>query len=94
MKKSLFLMLGVLGAASVALAQAPDGAALFKAKMCGMCHGAGKPGGDLKGIALSEADIVKVMKDPKSVKADAKMKPANVTDAEAKAIAHYVKTGL
>jgi len=77
---------------------ADDGAALFKAK-CAVCHGAtgeGKPAlkaPALKGTTLTAAKIVDHI-----TKGEADSKPPHnkgitgVTDAQAKAIADFVKT--
>lgn len=90
MKK--FFMLSAVGMllSLSAFAQAPDGAALFKAKMCGACHGAGKKAGDLKDSKMDKAALVKFMKDPKSVNPAATMKAVAGSDAELGALADYV----
>ncbi len=80
----------VLFAASSALAA--DGAALFKSKMCGACHGPGKKGGDFKTCKLDKAAILKVLKDPKSVNPKATMMAIKGSDEELNAIADYVLT--
>ncbi|OGQ06077.1 MAG: hypothetical protein A3F82_06265 [Deltaproteobacteria bacterium RIFCSPLOWO2_12_FULL_44_12] len=67
-----------------------DGAALFKAKMCGACHAAGKKGGDLKDSKMDKASLVKFMKDPKSVNPKVTMPAVKATDEELNALADYV----
>ncbi len=78
---------------SQALAQ--DGAATFKAK-CAGCHGAegqGKVGPALKGTALSADDIVAVLTKGNDAKKPPNKKPVSgLSDADAKAVADYVKT--
>ncbi len=78
---------------SQALAQ--DGAATFKAK-CAGCHGAegqGKVGPALKGTALSADDIVAVLTKGNDAKKPPHKKPVSgLSDADAKAVADYVKT--
>ena len=81
----------LLVAAAVS-AQAPDGAALYKAKMCGACHGPGKKDGDLKDSKMDKATLVKFLKDPKSVLPAATMKATKGTDAELTAVVDYVLT--
>lgn len=71
---------------------AEDGAALYKSKMCGACHGAGKKGGDLKDSKMDKAAMAKYMKDPKAANPKATMKAVAGTDAELNALADYVKT--
>lgn len=88
------ILIALLAASFVAsgVAVAEDGAALYKSKMCGACHGAGKKGGDLKGNPMDKAAMVKYMKDPKSVNPKATMPVTKASDAELSAIADYVKT--
>jgi len=78
---------------SQALAQ--DGAATFKGK-CAGCHGAegqGKVGPALKGTALSADDIVAVLTKGNDAKKPPHKKPVSgLSDADAKAVADYVKT--
>ena len=88
MKKIILLTAVSLFAASSAMAA--DGAALFKSKMCGACHGAGKKGGDLAGCKLDKGAIVKYMKDPKAANPKATMMPIKGSDEELNAIADYV----
>lgn len=90
MKILIALLAASVMAGGVAIAE--DGAALYKSKMCGACHGAGKKGGDLKGSSMDKAAMVKFMKDPKSVNPKATMPAVKASDAELGAIADYVKT--
>lgn len=77
---------------------AEDGAALYKAK-CAMCHGAngeGKPAMKapaLKGTTKSAAEITEhIMKGESTSKAPHNKPVAGVNEAQAKAIAEFVKT--
>ncbi|MDP2600477.1 MAG: cytochrome c [Deltaproteobacteria bacterium] len=88
MKKIILLTAVSLFAASAALAA--DGAALYKSKMCGACHGAGKKGGDLAVCKMDKAAMVKYMKDPKSVNPKATMPAVKGSDEELGALADYV----
>jgi mono/diheme cytochrome c family protein len=84
--------------AGAALSGAQDGAALFKSK-CAGCHGAGGEGKPamkapaLKGTSMDSGAIVTHL-----TKGEAASKPPHnkaikgLTDAQAKAIADYVKT--
>jgi mono/diheme cytochrome c family protein len=82
----------VIGAALAGTAMAEDGAALYKSKMCGACHGAGKKGGELKSSTMDKATMVKFMKDPKSVNPKATMPAVKGSDTELNALADYAKT--
>ena len=82
----------VLLLAGTALAK--DGAAIYKSK-CAGCHGAqgeGKSGPKLAGTSLSEDDIVNVLMKGGPPKAPHTKKFSGATDANAKAVAAYVKT--
>ena len=74
---------------------AEDGAATYKAK-CAGCHGAdggGKMGPALKGTSLSSDDIVALLtKGNDAKKAPHKKAMSGLSDADAKAVADYVKT--
>jgi len=74
---------------------AQDGAALYKAK-CAACHGAdgqGKIGPALKGTSLSDGQIADFLtKGNDAKKAPHKKGISGVSDADAKAIAEYVKS--
>jgi mono/diheme cytochrome c family protein len=74
---------------------AQDGAATFKAK-CAMCHGPGgegKVGPALKGTSLTADQIVEVLtKGNAAKKAPHKKAIAGLSDADAKAVADFVKT--
>lgn len=89
---STLILVGTLCAGVIAWAQADQGKDLYGKKMCTACHGGGKKGPDLKGTKLDKAAIVKYMKDPKAVNPKATMPPVKATDAEAGAIADYVKS--
>lgn len=79
--------------ASPAFAQ--DGGATYKAK-CAACHGAdgaGKIGPALKGTSLSAGDIVALLtKGNDAKKAPHKKAISGLSDADAKALAEYVKS--
>ena len=92
----VFLVLAV--SVCVVLPQAAfaeDGAATYKAK-CAGCHGAdgaGKMGPALKGTSLSADDIVALLtKGNDAKKAPHKKAMSGLSDADAKAVAEYVKT--
>lgn len=92
--RSLLLLLGIATACpSAGLAQ--DGAAIYKAK-CSGCHGAegqGKVGPALKGTSMSSDDIVALLsKGNDARKAPHKKAMSGLSDADAKAVADYVKT--
>jgi mono/diheme cytochrome c family protein len=76
-------------------ASAEDGAAIYKAK-CAGCHGAegqGKMGPALKGTSLSADDIVALLTKGNDAKKMPHKKPlSSVSDADAKAVADYVKS--
>lgn len=88
MKKIVFFAAAGMLAASTALAA--DGAALYKSKMCGACHGPGKKGGDLKETKLDKAALVKYMKDPKAANPKSTMPVVKGSDEELNALADYV----
>lgn len=74
---------------------AEDGAAIYKAK-CAGCHGAegqGKVGPALKGSSMSADDIVGLLtKGNDAKKAPHKKAMAALSEADARAVADYVKT--
>ena len=90
----LYLLLAVT-ALCIAPASAQDGAAIFKSK-CAGCHGAegqGKVGPALKGTSLSADDIVALLTKGNDAKKPPHKKPlSGVSDADAKAVAGYVKS--
>lgn len=73
---------------------AADGAGVYKAK-CAACHGAeaqGKIGPALKGISLTEDQIVAVLTKGDEAKKPPHKKPVNGLSADdAKAVAEYLK---
>jgi mono/diheme cytochrome c family protein len=77
------------------IAFAEDGSATYKAK-CAACHGAdggGKVGPALKGTSLSADDIVALLaKGNDAKKAPHKKAISGLSDADAKAVADYVKS--
>jgi mono/diheme cytochrome c family protein len=72
-----------------------DGAAIYKSK-CAACHGAGgegKVGPALKGTSLSEDDVIAMITKGNDAKKAPHKKPiTGLTDAQAKAVATYVKS--
>jgi mono/diheme cytochrome c family protein len=90
-----FLMALCIGLVVPQTVFAEDGAATYKAK-CAACHGAdgaGKIGPALKGTGLSDDDIAALLtkgKDEK--KAPHKKAIPGLSDADAKAVADYVKS--
>jgi mono/diheme cytochrome c family protein len=93
-----FALTGFLLIASSAWAAGDDGAALYK-KKCAACHGAsgeGKPAmkaPPLKGATLSEDQLVQhLTKGEATSKAPHNKGIAGLSEAQAKAIAEYVKT--
>ena len=76
-------------------ASAQDGGATFKSK-CAGCHGAeaqGKVGPALKGTSLSADDIVALLTKGNDAKKPPHKKPlSGLSDADAKAVADYVKS--
>lgn len=86
-KMTAVIVVGILcGLGTAAWAGGPDGGALFKSKMCGACHAAGKKGGDPATWKLSKADILKVLKEGKA----GGMPAFKGSDEEAGALADYV----
>jgi len=92
------LLIGLLLAVPGVVLAADDGAALYKAK-CGGCHGAageGKPAVKapaLKGTALDASKIADhITKGEPNSKPPHKKGITGVTEAQAKAIAEFVKT--
>lgn len=75
---------------SATAAFAADGAALFKSKMCGACHGAGKKAGDLAASKMDKAAMTKFLKDPKAANPKVAMPPFKGTDEELTALVDYV----
>lgn len=91
--KKISLALLSMGLLIGSAAMAVDGAALYKSKMCGACHGAGKKAGDLKDSKVAKEALVKFLKDPKSVNPKAIGMPAfKGSDEELNAIADYILT--
>jgi mono/diheme cytochrome c family protein len=90
----LCLLLAVM-ALCIVPASAEDGAGIFKAK-CAGCHGAegqGKMGPALKGTSLSADDIVALLtKGNDAKKPPHKKALSGLSDADAKAVADYVKS--
>jgi mono/diheme cytochrome c family protein len=74
---------------------ANDGAAIYKTR-CAGCHGAqgqGKIGPALKGTSLSSDDIAALLTKGNDAKKPPHKKPLNsLSDADAKAVADFVKT--
>ncbi len=91
--KSGILILAL--AFSTALFAQDKGADTYKAK-CAGCHGPageGKVGPALKGTALSEDDIAAVLtKGKEGKKAPHSKAISGLTEEQAKAVAHYVKS--
>ena len=89
-----FAMAVALLAMISGVAVAEDGAALYKAK-CAMCHGAageGKIGPTLKGVKLTDAQIVDFLTKGEAGKKAPHSKPVNGVSADqAKAVAEFVK---
>ncbi len=76
------------------VAVAEDGTAVYKAK-CAMCHGAageGKIGPALKGVKMSDAQIVDYLTKGEAGKKAPHSKPVNGLSADhAKAVVEFVK---
>lgn len=74
---------------------AQDGGAIYKTK-CSACHGTegqGKIGPALKGTSLGADDIANLLTKGNDAKKPPHKKPLNgLSDADAKAVAAYVKT--
>lgn len=92
MKKSLFFLLVAIFslAAPIAVWSNGDGAALYKKKMCGACHGAGKTGGDLAKSKLDKAAMIKFLKDPKAAKPKTAMPAFKGSDEELASLVDYL----
>jgi cytochrome c len=98
MKLNIAMTIGSLLLAAAAANGADDGAALYKTK-CAGCHGAngeGKPAMKapaLKGTSQSDDQIAeRLLKGMPAGKGPHKKGMAGLTEAQAKAIAAYVKT--
>jgi len=93
--RTLFLLLVAVGLCSTLPALAQDGAAIYKTK-CSACHGAegqGKIGPALKGTSLSADDISSLLVKGNDARKPPHKRPFNgLSDADAKAVADYVKT--
>jgi len=93
--KRYTMFVALLALASTLAWSAEDGAAIFKAK-CAMCHGSmgeGKIGPSLKGEKMSAADISAMLtKGVAGKKAPHSKAIGGLTDAQATAVAGYVKT--
>lgn len=91
----LCLLIATAALCFVLPASAQDGAATFKAK-CAGCHGAdaqGKMGPALKGTSLSADDIAALLTKGNDAKKPPHKKPlSGLSDADAKAVADYVKS--
>ncbi len=89
-----FAMAVALLAMISGVAVAEDGAAVYKAK-CAMCHGAageGKVGPALKGVKLTDAQIVDFLTKGEAGKKAPHAKAINGLSADqAKAVAEFVK---
>lgn len=90
---------GLALAASAAVASAADleaGKTLYDRHRCARCHAindqGGKTGPDLSHIgAVRDREwLIRFLKQPKSVIADAKMMPVRASDAELAALADYL----
>jgi mono/diheme cytochrome c family protein len=92
--KPAVLSLALVAFSGLAWSQ-DDGAAIYKSK-CAACHGAGgegKVGPALKGTSLSEDDVIAMITKGNDAKKAPHKKPiAGLTDAQAKAVATYVKS--
>src|SRR6476620_3301975 len=98
MRLRVVMMIGTLLLAGAAANGADDGAALYK-KKCDGCHGGSGEGKSamkspaLKGTSLSDDQITeRLVKGMPSGKGPHKKGIAGLTEAQAKAIAAYVKT--
>ena len=98
MNSKTVMMIGALLLAGATARAADDGAALYK-KKCGGCHGAsgeGKPAAKapaLKGTSQSDDQITeRLVKGIATAKGTHKKAVAGLTEAQAKAIAAYIKT--
>jgi cytochrome c553 len=98
MRFNVVMMIGTLLLTGAAASGADDGTALYKSK-CAGCHGAsgeGKPAAKapaLKGTSLSEDQITeRLVKGMPTGKGLHKKGIAGLSEAQAKAIAAYIKT--
>jgi len=98
MKANIGMMIGTLLLTGLAARGADDGTALYKSK-CAGCHGAsgeGKPAAKapaLKGTSLSDKEITqRLVSGMPTAKGVHKKGMAGLTEAQAKAIAAYIKT--
>jgi len=94
--KRYAMFVALLALASTLAWSAEDGAALYKAK-CSICHGAAGEGKGanpaLKGTKMSAADLTAfITKGAAGKKAPHTKGVAGVTDAQASAVAGYVKS--
>ena len=94
MKTAVLTFVGLMMFVCQGIAQ-DDGQALYKQK-CAMCHGPngeGKIGPALKGTKVGEDDIIAMLSKGKEGKKAPHTKPVSgLTEAQAKAVAHYVKS--
>lgn len=94
--RTVFLLIAGVGlCATLSLpALSEDGAAIYKTK-CAACHGTegqGKVGPALKGTGLSADDIASLLAKGNDAKKPPHKKAMNgISDADAKAVADYVK---
>ncbi|MDO8643587.1 MAG: cytochrome c [bacterium] len=88
--KKISLTLLSAGLLMGAAAFGADGAAIFKAKMCGACHGPGKKAGDLKNSKMDKPTMVKFMKDPKASNPKAAMPAFKGSDEELNVVVDYI----
>ncbi len=92
--KAAVLSLALFALCNIGFAQ-DDGQAIFKSK-CAACHGPngeGKIGPALKDTKVSEDDVLLMITKGNDAKKAPHKKPiAGLTDEQAKAVAHYVKS--
>jgi mono/diheme cytochrome c family protein len=98
MKVDIGILIGTLLLAGASAGWAEDGAALYK-KKCAGCHGAGGEGKPamkapaIKGTSSSDDQITeRLVKGMPAGKGPHKKAISGLTEAQAKAIAAYVKT--
>ncbi len=93
--KAATLVVATFACSTLLMAQDGAGEQVFKSK-CAMCHGQtgeGKSGPALKGTKLSEDDVLLVITKGAEGKKAPHSKPVNgLSDEQAKAVAHYVKS--